>query len=494
VTPVEYVDDGVSGMLLLGDRPAGARLLVDSQAGKLSEVVVYNVDRLGRGDDARLILDAVFALQSHGVKVTSLTEHMDAKTPNGTFMITVNAGMASYQRATMLERMTLGKERVAAQGKNPGVRTAYGYVTDEEGVFRVSDRPAGDSGMTESEVVRFIFDQTVDRRLSAGRIATLLNAKGVPPPSRGRARSPAALGIWTHGIVSAILCRERYAGTHTMALKGGRRLAIPSPAIVSEETFRAAAVARAENRITLVGHPNEPFPLSNRLTCGVCGRRMSGYAAKRVNADGTKKAHYRYYRCTGLRDGVCAVPSISGLRAEKAVWDACVAFLTDPPTALARYHNPKPDTSTQEALEAEQDGVRQRLAALATERERVISLYARGLVSSADTDPELRRIGTEVDALTARQSALYAEIRQAAPAAPPPDFWGTVEMARKVLERGEVTLDQQKRIIAALVPRIVVTYLREGAVDVPMLTLHAAWGTQVLSLPRPTRQRKRDGN
>jgi hypothetical protein len=64
-----------------------------------------------------------------------------------------------------------------------------------------------------------------------------------------------------------------------------------------------------------------------------------------------------------------------------------------------------------------------------------------------------------------------------------------VEKNRRVLDRGDVTPEQQQRIIAALVPRIVVNVHREGAVNVQTLTLHAAWGTQTVSLPRRERRK-----
>src|SRR5450759_4903070 len=44
-----YADDGVSGTIPMGERPAGARLLADAARGLFDQVWVYSVDRLGRG-------------------------------------------------------------------------------------------------------------------------------------------------------------------------------------------------------------------------------------------------------------------------------------------------------------------------------------------------------------------------------------------------------------------------------------------------------------
>src|SRR3954465_1443255 len=44
----EYVDDGISGAVPLGDRPEGRRLLIDAEAGCFGVVLVYRLSRLGR--------------------------------------------------------------------------------------------------------------------------------------------------------------------------------------------------------------------------------------------------------------------------------------------------------------------------------------------------------------------------------------------------------------------------------------------------------------
>ena len=41
----EYLDNGVSGMLPLEERPAGLRLAEDARAGKIDVVVFYKLDR-----------------------------------------------------------------------------------------------------------------------------------------------------------------------------------------------------------------------------------------------------------------------------------------------------------------------------------------------------------------------------------------------------------------------------------------------------------------
>src|SRR5215218_4156350 len=44
----QYLDDGISGVIPLDERPAGARLLEDARAGVFGGVICLNHKRLGR--------------------------------------------------------------------------------------------------------------------------------------------------------------------------------------------------------------------------------------------------------------------------------------------------------------------------------------------------------------------------------------------------------------------------------------------------------------
>jgi hypothetical protein len=67
-----YVDDGVSGMIPLAERPAGGRLMRDAAAGRFRELHVYKFDRLGR--DAVDLLVVRRRLMELGLRVISVVE------------------------------------------------------------------------------------------------------------------------------------------------------------------------------------------------------------------------------------------------------------------------------------------------------------------------------------------------------------------------------------------------------------------------------------
>src|SRR5262245_272515 len=70
-----YSDEGVSGTLLLEERPDGRRLLADAAAGCFRRVIVYRLDRLGRS--IRALLNAHDRLEALGITIQSATEPFD---------------------------------------------------------------------------------------------------------------------------------------------------------------------------------------------------------------------------------------------------------------------------------------------------------------------------------------------------------------------------------------------------------------------------------
>ena len=107
-----YADDGVSGIVPLPVRPAGARILPDARLHRFDQLLVYRLDRLGR--DTRLTLQAVAELEECGVRVKSLTEEFDTATASGRLMLTLLSGFAAHEREVIRERSLAGAQRVAA--------------------------------------------------------------------------------------------------------------------------------------------------------------------------------------------------------------------------------------------------------------------------------------------------------------------------------------------------------------------------------------------
>lgn len=114
--PVKWFTDKFSGRTM--DRPAWTKLEGDMRAGKVSSIVVWRLDRLGRTAKG---LTALFSeLQERKVGLVSIKEGLDLGTPAGRLMAHVLASVAQYETEVRAERIKAGQEAARAQGKTWG--------------------------------------------------------------------------------------------------------------------------------------------------------------------------------------------------------------------------------------------------------------------------------------------------------------------------------------------------------------------------------------
>lgn len=120
-----YTDAGHSGANK--DRPALQEMIADIKAGKADSVLVYKLDRLSRSqrDTLELIEDVLLA---NNVDFVSMNENFDTSTPFGRAIIGILAVFAQLEREQIRERMTMGKDARAKEGKwSGGANVPFGY-------------------------------------------------------------------------------------------------------------------------------------------------------------------------------------------------------------------------------------------------------------------------------------------------------------------------------------------------------------------------------
>lgn len=117
-TAVEYVDHAVSGAK--DRRPALDQLTADVRRHKVSAVVCWRLDRLGR--NLRHLVLLLDEWQSRGVAFVTLGEGIDTSTPAGRLVAGVLGSIAEFERARIQERIRAGLTRARAQGKRLGRR------------------------------------------------------------------------------------------------------------------------------------------------------------------------------------------------------------------------------------------------------------------------------------------------------------------------------------------------------------------------------------
>ena len=218
--PVIYADDGVSGTIPFDQRPGGAKLLADAASGKVSTVVVYKLDRVGR--DVTVILDAIRRLEKLGAEIVAATESLDSTTPGGRFTTTIFAAVAQLERENIKERATAGLRRLARAG---AWIVPYGYRVEgkrSDARLMVSEEPVPGTGLTEADVVREIFRLVGDEGMASTKVADHLDRIGVPPAyrleSRGK-RMRTTSGRWRDERVRYVVRNSAYRGAHPRAIR-----------------------------------------------------------------------------------------------------------------------------------------------------------------------------------------------------------------------------------------------------------------------------------
>ncbi|MGB9791757.1 MAG: recombinase family protein [Thermacetogeniaceae bacterium] len=399
-----YLDDGITGTIPLSERPGGKELLKDAEEGTFELLLVYKIDRLGRS--ARIILDSVYELEQYGVKIKSMTEPFDTGDPNGRFILTILAGVADLERETILERMWLGANKAAREGKWLGGIVPYGYRVNDDGYLEINNDPIPGFDVSEADVVSMIYRLTVEKGWSTIKIADYLNLLGIPPSyaikSMTGKRKMNTAGVWRPSRIRNMIVNTTYKGIHVYGKRASRKrelIARNVPAIVSEEVWEKAQEVLKENQIEALRNTRRRYLLRGMIKCGICGLTYSGVAYK-----STGRNRKGYYVCNGKHayrgptQGRCPSKNIPQEWIENLVWNTCVSFIENPGEALKELVKSTQETST-ESLESELAMLQRALKDKDTEKQQILDLYRRKIIDLADVETQLGKISSEKQAL-----------------------------------------------------------------------------------------------
>lgn len=271
-----YTDAGYTGANL--DRPGLQELIKDSEAGKFDMVLVYKLDRLSRSQkDVLYLVEDVF--DEHGVFFSSMTENFDTSTPFGKAILGILAVFAQLEREQIKERMSMGKNARAKQGKWCGGRMIpIGYEYDKvKDKFIVNDFEA----MQYLELVDLFLQGKAFREIEtifAERGYTHKHGVWIPKTMRSVLRSKMYLGYLKHS-------GEWYKSEH--------------PALIDEETYNRL--------VNLLDQRSEQYKqtggksgvvttyLGGLLFCKKCGGKYGKDSNGRRDKNGNKKYKYCCY-------------------------------------------------------------------------------------------------------------------------------------------------------------------------------------------------------
>ena len=400
-----YLDDGVSGTAPLEQRPEGARLLQDAADGKFEQVVVYRLDRIGR--KALVILSAWETLKDKGIAFRSLTEPFDTSQPFGEFVMGILAMVAGYERDSILARTMEGRRQRTREGYWTGGRAPLGYRVEYE------QTEGGRKGRAylavdeeEAVLIKRIYRLYTEERLSGWKIAQLLNAEQVPTQATRRGfadRNPLIKerNHWDYTRILNIVKNETYAGVRHFGKQGkGEIISHKVPAIIDREPWELAQRIRKSNWVNSPRNAKRNYLLRGLMFCEVCGRRYIGIT--------TYKGKNRYYKCG--KQG-CPNRKVPGQLGEDMIWKDILGFIRDPGPVMEKLKQ-QMAADTSNGVQDELGEVEAALANLGEERQRILYLIRKGLVSDEEGDTQLLATGQERDTLTARKASLEARAKE----------------------------------------------------------------------------------
>lgn len=370
-----FIDDGYSAKDL--NRPAMQQMIKDIKSSLFDVVLVYKLDRMTRStSDCN---DLLKLFEKHSVKFQSCTESFETRTAAGRLFIRLVADIAQWERETIAERVRMGMEQKALEGKRPGGVIPYGY--DNEGNL-IPD---------EAELIRSVRELYVEgdgnSRYGFRSIAALLNRQG--KLRRG--------SLWTAATVKYTLENPYYAGIILFGSKTSegkyashrreeRSLHVvradgKHPTIFTSDEYEE--VRNLMSRFGDYGYSrNTEYWFSGILRCGKCGSHMFGRLStkrSRINGDAVRTP---YYMCNNRhRKGSCDMPMFRQIHVEHLVLQYIKKIRTD--YALLKQETGQSEKKTKQ-IEKEIARLKQELKTIQDRRKKWQYLFAENAVSLDD--------------------------------------------------------------------------------------------------------------
>jgi len=286
LSPYIHVDDdGYSGTAW--DRPGWLKVIEEIESGRVKNLVVKNLDRMGR-DYLRVGL-YMEMFREKGVRLIAVEDGIDTARGEDDFT-PFRAILAEWYARDCSKKIRAIFRTKEREGKHVSPAVPYGYLRDKEDKQKwVVDEVAAD-------VVRKIFNMVLDGQGVAKIARTLTEEKVLNPSAHSRTvggemnHHYSNPHQWRSTTIATILVRQEYLGhtvnckSYTDSYKSKQRKFTPKdellifknthPAIISEETWENAQRLRR----TIRRAPKSEMPpsrLTGLLYCRDCGAKMT---------------------------------------------------------------------------------------------------------------------------------------------------------------------------------------------------------------------------
>lgn len=413
-----YVDAGYSGANT--NRPALQAMIADIQKGKIERVVVYRLDRLSRSQkDTLNLIEDVFI--QNGVDFVSLNENFDTSTAFGKAMVGILAVFAQLEREQIKERMSMGKEGRAKEGKWKGggyIPVGYDY-TDGHLVINPY----------EAMQVKEIFSKYI-----SGSSIRSIEKEMLESGFRHK------YGEWIAKTITSVLENPIYVGK--LRNKGTTYEAEHAP-IIDEEVFQQAQELNAIRRQSGHAQRTSKRPLQGIIYCGQCGAKYGVTSTKNHGIT------YIYYECYSRRK--CNRRMIKNPDCKNRTWRAeeLEGIIIDEmkklqldPEGIVRNRKPEQESKTEE--------IEKRIQELDIKISRFLDLYGAARIGLEQVSDKITSTEAEKTLLEAKLKALQADEKQLQPER----ATELISTISQIIDRGNQ--HEIKRLVQSLIEKVVI--------------------------------------
>ncbi|PWM41659.1 MAG: recombinase family protein [Clostridiales bacterium] len=341
----EYADRGYSGKNT--ERPAFQALLRDVEAGRITAVIVYKLDRISRS-----ILDFTNLMElfgRHGVDFLSHTERFDTSTPMGRAMLHICVVFAQLERETIQRRVADAYRSRSLKSLYMGGRVPYGFRLEPAEIAGIKSArycPHPE----EAAHIRRMYELYAEPGASYGDVLDAFRKEGVDnrgkPWDRSRLAEHLKNPVYVRADLSvyeflqaqgAVLAddpaaftgaRGLYSYREEDAARGGlsglRLVLAPHEGLVSAPLWLACRKKCLRNKTIQTGRKAIRTWLAGLVKCGACG-----YA---LTCKSYREGGRRYLVCS-RRSGAGDCPGAGTLHAdaleklvEEALREKCRTF------------------------------------------------------------------------------------------------------------------------------------------------------------------------
>ena len=417
-----YTDAGYSGATT--DRPALKEMLFDISKGQCDIVVVYKLDRLSRSQkDTLLLIEDCFLANS--VDFISMTENFDTSSPFGRAMIGILSVFAQLEREQIKERMGMGKEGRAKDGKWHGggyIPIGYDYI---DGELVINEYEA----MQIREIHKLF-----QNGMAFHAIERLFDEKGYVQK----------YGRWQTKRIKKAILSELYVGKITY---NGQTYDGTHEPIIDEKTYEKSLTVYKSRDYSQCKNKGRTSYLGSLLFCKHCGARYSAYIVK----DKKLGKNYSYYSCYSRRksaknmviDPNCKNKIYRREELDKIIFDEISKLSNDPSFIHEIRQESYPEDQKQKELL-----IKKEIEKINAQKSRFLDLYGLGEFTAQE-------IQSKIAPLNEQRERLQNELVNLKACASDLDELEAEELVRTwsdLLEKG--TFEQKRMLINALIERI----------------------------------------